>query len=41
MVIAVFLINMFLCCGYTQCRVLKLADKPSCLGGGDQRINAG
>gem|GEM_PF-3927593 len=25
----------------TQCRVLKLADKPSCLGGGDSRINAG
>jgi hypothetical protein len=23
-----------------NCRVLKLADKPSCLGGGEKRINA-
>lgn len=23
-----------------QCKVLKLADKPSCLGGGESRINA-
>jgi hypothetical protein len=23
-----------------ECRVLKLADKPSCLGGGGKRINA-
>jgi hypothetical protein len=24
----------------SQCKVLKLADKPSCLGGGEKRINA-
>lgn len=23
-----------------QCKVLKLADKPSCLGGGEKRTNA-
>ena len=24
----------------TQCRVLKLADKPSCLGGGDSDLTS-